>query len=108
MDRTPDPSGGSSGGDSSAPLGGSSSYTEAINVGCSRVVVIKTQAVFDVRSEGYGLPAKVVEAIDNFVVRNGSQRAGSRKSCFMYSLGVYVKPIYVNSVRLVHAYPISL
>lgn len=100
----PDSSGSSSGVGSSTPSGGSSSNTEVIDVDFATrsVLVIKAQPIFNLRGQEHELPPEVINTVDEFVAPKGYQRSGSRESLFMYSLGVYLKPIDVDNP--VHKY----
>ena len=100
----PDSSGSSSGVGSSTPSGGSSSNTEVIDVDFATrsVLVIKAQPIFNLRGQEHELPPEVINTVVEFVAAKGYQRSGSRESLFMYSLGVYLKPIDVDNP--VHKY----
>ena len=64
--------------------------------GTRGVLVIKAQPIFNLRGQEHELPPEVINTVDECVAPKGYQRSGSHESLFMYSLGVYLKPIDVD------------
>ena len=70
--------------------------TEVIEVDGQCLKVIKLAAIFTTNSTVSELPEEIIWAVDDFEVPKGFQRSGCREQSFMYSLGVYVKPVDLN------------
>ena len=74
--------------------------TEVIEVDGQCLNVIKPAAIFTTNGTGFELPEETIRAVDDFQVLKGFKRAGCREQSFMYSLGVYVKPVAVSYTHL--------
>ena len=69
---------------------------EVIEVDGLCLNVIKPAAIFTTNGTIFELPEETIRAVDDFEVPKGFQRSGCREQSFMYSLGVYVKPVDPN------------
>ena len=72
---------------------------EVIEVDGHCLNVIKLAAIYYTNGTVFELPQETIEAADEFVVLHGFVRSGCRKQSYMYSLGVYVKPVDPNDRR---------
>jgi len=69
---------------------------EVIDVDGQCLNVIKPAAIFTTNGTIFELPEEIIRPVDDFEVPKGFQRSGCREQSFMYSLGVYVKPVDPN------------
>lgn len=70
------------------------SGVQVVDADDRRVGVIPPAAVCNSQTgREIDVSPETVKAVDNFVVPSGYRREGSREKSFMYSLGVYVKPV---------------
>lgn len=84
----------SSSGSACATGGHDGGGVEVIRRGTRCVEVMKPAAVYSIKDGSeITLPTETVKAVDDFIVPTGYRREGSRAKSFMYSLGVYVKPV---------------
>ena len=72
---------------------------EVFDVDGNRLNVIKPAGVYNINGSLFELPEETIRAVDDFVVPQGFQRSGCREQSFMYSLGVYVKPVDTSDCR---------
>ena len=60
------------------------------------VRTISSAPVYKTNGDEYEVPEEIIEAIDNFLIPEGFQKIGNRESSFLYSVGVFVKPLNRN------------